>query len=68
MADYYVMVASSPDYRLVFRQAKRLLGSRVELVLADSIETAEKALNCFSSEKSAIENAEAMTAVFNRNK
>ena len=62
MADSYVLVATSPDDRLVFRQAKRLLGSRVELVLTDSIEAAEKALRAFSSEKNAAENAAVMTA------
>lgn len=62
MADSYVLVASSPDYRLVFRQAKRLLGSRVELVLADSVEDAERALQRFSTDKTASENAEVMSA------
>lgn len=60
MAASYVLVASSPDYQLVFRQAKRLLGSRVELVLTDSIEAAEIALQKFSPERSATENAAVM--------
>ncbi len=61
MAGSYVLVSSGPDYRLVFQQAKRLLGSRVELVLAETIEDAEAALKRFSPEKSAEENAARMT-------
>ncbi len=57
MAGSYVLVSSNADYRLVFQQAKRLLGSRVELVLTESLEDAEAALRRFSPEKSAAENA-----------
>ncbi len=57
MAGSYVLVSSGTDYRLVFQQAKRLLGSRVELVLTESPEDAEAALRRFSPEKSAAENA-----------
>jgi len=60
LASSYVLVASSPDYRLVFRQAKRLLGGRVELVLADTFENTIAALKKFSPALSAIENAKIM--------
>ncbi len=36
LATFYVLYASSPEYHLVFKQAKRLLGGRVELVLCNS--------------------------------
>jgi len=60
LASSYVLVASSPDYRLVFKQAKRLLGGRVELVLADTFENTIAALKKFSPALSAIENAKIM--------
>ena len=60
LASSYVMVASSRDFYLVFRQAKRLLGSRVELVLTESLEAAEKALQRFSAKRTAAGNAKAM--------
>ena len=60
LASSYVLVASSPDYRLVFRQAKRLLGGRVELVLADTFEQTITALKKFSPSLSAAENAKVM--------
>ena len=57
LASSYVLVASSSDYRLVFKQAKRLLGGRVELVLADTFENSITALKKFSSSLSTLENA-----------
>ena len=62
LASSYVLVASSPDYRLVFRQAKRLLGGRVELVLADTFERTVAALKKFSPALTAAENAKVMSA------
>jgi len=60
LASAYILLASSSDYRLVFRQAKRMLGSRVELVLADSPERQLKALKAFDKNKSAAINAKVM--------
>ena len=60
LASAYVLVASSPDYRLVFRQAKKLLGNRVELVLCDSTEKAIESLKKFSTTLSVVENANKM--------
>ncbi|MBR2216142.1 MAG: DAK2 domain-containing protein [Selenomonadaceae bacterium] len=60
MAASYVMVASHANYRLVFRQAKRLLGKRVELVLCPDEATALKALKAFAPDKTANENAKIM--------
>ena len=61
LASAYVLVASSMDYRLVFRQAKKLLGSRVELVLCMSPEEATEALRRFSPTLTAAENAANMS-------
>ncbi len=61
LASSYVLVASSPDYRLVFKQAKRLLGGRVELVLADTFDNTIAALKKFSPGLSAVENAKVMS-------
>ena len=60
LASNYVLVSSSEDYRLVFKQAKKLLGSRVELVLTDSFDKAISALKKFSAALSAAENAKIM--------
>ena len=60
LASSYVLVSSSPDYKLVFKQAKKLLGNRVELVLTESFEDAVSALKKFSKARSAIENANLM--------
>ncbi len=60
LAASYVLVSSSKDYRLVFKQAKKLLGSRVELVLTDSFDAAISALKKFSADLSAVENVEIM--------
>ena len=62
LAASYVLVASSADYRLVFRQAKKLLGPRVELVLAESPTAARRALAAFDADLPVRENAEAMRA------
>ena len=61
LASSYVLVSSSDDYRLVFKQAKKLLGGRVELVLTNSFEEAVNALKKFSSGLSATENAKTMS-------
>lgn len=60
LASSYVLVSSSPDYKLVFQQTKKLLGNRVELVLAESFDDAVTALKKFSTGFSAAENALAM--------
>ena len=60
LASSYVLVSSSEDYRLVFKQAKKLLGNRVELVLKNSFDDAITALKKFSAALSAAENAKAM--------
>ena len=62
LADAYVLVAASRDYRLVFEQARRLLGGRVELVLTESEDQAKKALAAFDGAKTAKENAASMKA------
>ncbi|MBR6014064.1 MAG: DAK2 domain-containing protein [Selenomonadaceae bacterium] len=61
LASSYVLVSSSRDFRLVFKQAKKLLGSRVELVLAESFEEAVAALKKFSTALSAEENSKIMS-------
>ena len=61
LASAYVLVASSMDYRLIFRQAKKLLGNRVELVLCESLEQTIEALKKFSATLTAAENAKNMT-------
>ena len=48
LAATYVLFASSPTYHLVFKQAKRLLGNRVELVLCDTVDQVIDALKKFS--------------------
>jgi len=60
LADSYILVSSYKDYRMVFRQVRRLLGTRVELVLAETPDAAKKALAAFDDAKSAAENAKAM--------
>ena len=60
LASSYVLVSSSEDYRLVFKQAKKLLGNRVELVLKTSFDEAITALKKFSGAVSASENAKVM--------
>ena len=60
LAERYVLLAWSRDFPLVLRQAKRLLGERVELVLACDKAQQAKAMRAFDGEKSALENAKAM--------
>ena len=60
LASSYVLVSSSEDYKLVFKQAKKLLGSRVELVLTSTFEDAVNALKKFSSAINAADNAKNM--------
>ena len=62
LASDYVLVSSSEDYVLVFKQAKKLLGNRVELVLTDTFDAAISALKKFSSALSAADNAKNMLA------
>ncbi len=63
LASAYVLVTSGADYSLLFRQAKKLLGNRVELVLANSFDKAVEALKKFSPSLSAPENARIMSEV-----
>lgn len=60
IASSYVMVAWSKDFWLAFRQARRLLGDRVELVLCDDKVQQAAAVKLFDPAKSAKENAEVM--------
>lgn len=60
LASSYILIASSPDYYLVFRQAKKLLGNRVELVLLNSTTEAVRALKKFSPAASLVDNANNM--------
>lgn len=63
LADTYVMLAWSEDFWPVLRQAKWLLGNRIELVLcADKVEQAHAA-RAFDPDKTAKENAAAMCEV-----
>ena len=64
LASHYVLVSSSRDFRLVFKQAKKLLGNRVELVLAENFDDAVAALKKFSSALNAEENAKIMSETF----
>lgn len=59
-ASSYVLVAPRRDYWMVFRQAKYMLGERVELVLCADDISQEKALRAFDGEKTALENAAVM--------
>ncbi|WP_298592615.1 DAK2 domain-containing protein [uncultured Mitsuokella sp.] len=60
LAERYVLLAWSRDFHLALRQAKRLLGERVELVLACDKAQQAQAMRAFDGEKSALENAKAM--------
>ena len=62
LAASYVMVAWHRDFWLAYRQAKRLLGNRVELVLLESKVQQAEALKAFNPKHSAGENAKAMLA------
>ena len=59
-ADAYLMIAWSRDFWLVFQQAKRLVGSRVELVLCEDKNQQALAVRAFDLSKTAVENAKAM--------
>ena len=56
----YVLLSTHRGLELVFRQAKRILGGRVELVLATGKAQQLEAMKCFDMERSVKENAEAM--------
>ena len=60
MAAAYVMVAAYEDYHLVFKEAKRLLGNRVELVLCKNFDEEIKALQAFDIDLKAADNARRM--------
>ena len=60
-ADAYLMISWSRDFWLVFQQAKRLVGSRVELVLCEDKNQQARAVKAFDPSKSAEENAKVMT-------
>ena len=62
LAASYVMVAWNNNFWLAYRQAKRLLGNRVELVLLESKAQQAEALKAFNPKHSAAENAKAMLA------
>ena len=62
LAASYVMVAWNNNFWLAYRQAKRLLGNRVELVLLESKVQQAEALKVFNPKHSAAENAKAMLA------
>lgn len=62
LAASYVMVAWHRDFWLAYRQVKRLLGNRVELVLLESKVQQAEALKAFNPKHSAQENARAMLA------
>ena len=59
-ASSYVLVAPRMEYWMVFRQAKYMLGERVELVLCKDEASQEKALRAFDGQKTASENAASM--------
>lgn len=60
LASAYVMLAWSRDFWLAFRQAKRLLGSRIELVLCENKVQQAAAVRVFDPAKDAAANAKAM--------
>ena len=66
MASSYVMTASCEDYHLVFKEAKRLLGNRAELVLCRDEDEEIRALKAFNPQLSAVINADNMNAAKNK--
>lgn len=60
LAASYVMVAWSRDFWLAFRQAGRLMGERVYLVLCETKVQQAAAFKAFDAGRSAADNAEAM--------
>ena len=68
LADTYIMVAWSRDFWLAFRQAKRLLGGRVELVLCTDKQQQADAVRLFDPQKPVADNVRAMMRVVGENK
>ena len=66
LAACYVMIAPRRDYWLAFRQAKRLLGDRVEPVLCVDSTEQLTALDAFTTDVSAAENAKNMLKAVGR--
>ena len=60
LARTYVLVAADASMELVLRQAKRILGERVELVLAQDEAEQDKAVALYDKKRTARENARAM--------
>ncbi|MEX5285157.1 DAK2 domain-containing protein [Selenomonas sputigena] len=60
LARTYVLVSADETMALVLRQAKRILGERVELVLARDEAEQEKAVAAYDKKRTARENAKAM--------
>lgn len=60
LARTYVLVAADASMELVLRQAKRILGERVELVLARDEAEQERAVAFYDKKRTAKENAKAM--------
>ncbi|MCR5757893.1 MAG: DAK2 domain-containing protein [Selenomonas sp.] len=57
LAYAYVLVAWNRDFWQAFRQAKRLLGERIELVLCENKQQQAVAIRAFDSGLTAVENA-----------
>ena len=57
LADAYVLVAWNYDFWQAFRQVKRLLGERVELVLCETKKQQAAAIKAFDANLTAVENA-----------
>jgi dihydroxyacetone kinase-like predicted kinase len=57
LADAYVLVAWSRDFWQAFRQVKRLLGERIELVLCENKQQQAAAIRSFDPNLTAVENA-----------
>lgn len=60
VASSYVLLSNSPSQRLVLQQARRIFGRRIEVVPAESSEAQAKALEAFSLQCTAQENAARM--------
>jgi len=61
LASSYVLVAPSASSWMVFRQAKRMLEDRVELVLCEDDAAQERALRAFDGARTAAQNAVVMS-------
>ena len=57
LADAYVLVAWNRDFWQAFRQVKRLLGERIELVLCENKQQQAAAIRAFDANLTAVENA-----------